>query len=243
MLLDTGGESLHRPHIRSSAVVYEEAILHRTRAVLRGRDRIVEPADLDELIQVTYGEELPPGCSADEQEALKEADALAAQARRQITAEADEITLGAAGAARSPWARGTATLGDADGASAAAYVARTRRNDLPAVSLVLLFPHELPATARLEPNRADTVELLRRAVNVSDQRIVGPLLASARGVPGAAARAFQPEAWRRNAHLRDAVLVELDAAGVAQSFSTAPHVSVSLTYDLVQGVRDGSVSD
>ncbi|MFT4034123.1 MAG: CRISPR-associated helicase Cas3' [Patulibacter sp.] len=235
-VLDTPGETIDREYLRASDKVYVPAVLQRTRAALRGRDWVEEPRDLDELIETVYGAGLPAGCSEGEVAAIQLADDTAEGDRKKFEREAEKRCLTSVALGEPPWEAPLKHLADADGFAAPSFAAQTRWTELPSITLVLLYPDELPSRARLCPGRDDIRDLLRRAVSVSTPSIVGPIREAWRVAleSGSSIPRFQPPAWRENGHLRDCVLVALDAEGCATPFSDGQ--TLPLRYHQTLGV-------
>lgn len=190
MILDTPGDELPR----GTRTVYANAVLVRTRVVLRDRDWIEEPADLDELVESVYGEEPPVQATEQERVRILELDQEDRREAAKRGGWAKEGSIGAFGGDEPVWADTRGPIGDAEqpGASPRGS-AVTRWSERLSLSVVVLTPPE--AARRLEP-----VELVRRAVAISDPRIVQALLADLSTV-------YRPPEWRHHGALRHHVRI------------------------------------
>lgn len=202
LLLDTpDGEAVDRSLPRGAGAVYIAAVLARTRAALRGRREIVEPADLDELIATVYDDAVPPNLGVEEQTALHDLDRRAHEKARAYRNWATENGIGIPHAEDPPWAGRASSLQDGDVPSATpAFAAVTRWSERPSVDIVVLREDE-SALASAPIARTTVRELLRRAVSISDPRITKPLLDNL--------DEHRPSAWRRHGALSHHALAVL----------------------------------
>lgn len=193
VVIDTPGDQIHRDLGSGTGAVYVDAVLMRTRAALRGRTEIAEPADLDDLIAAVYDDDHPPGLLPEEHEALSERDRRATVAAAEHGAWAEENGIGIPDSEDPPWSGRASELEDGDVPTATPKLAAvTRWSERPSVDVVVLRGDETDlATGGLALTRAR--ELLLRAVPISDPRITGPILQDP--------NAHRPIAWQRHGAL------------------------------------------
>ena len=197
-----GGQDVHRALPAGAGAVYVDAVLLRTRAVLRGRRAIEEPADLDDLIAQVYDSGLPAGLDDDEHAATVDADRRAREQAARHRAWAQENGIGVPGGDDPPWSAGSQAIEDGDAPGAGpTYSAVTRWSERPSVNVVVLRADEAAlATGPLE--RTKVRALLRRAVGISDHRVTGPILADI--------DEWRPASWRAHGALQHHALVVAD---------------------------------
>lgn len=236
-VLDTDGAGIERPLPAGAGAVYASALLMRTRIVLRDRDVLREPEDLDGLIGQVYEEAVPLGTTDDEQPTVLRADSAARNEARRLGGWARDGSVRGPSDEDPPWEAQTSVLMDADELTATGRnSAATRWSERPSLSMVVLRPDELPASRR-RPSGAEAVELLRRSVSISHEQVVRPALG--------AIDALRPTAWRRSGRLRHQLLVELDERGAALPVTTndGAQVQLPIALDEVEGVIVGGAGD
>ncbi len=199
-----GGQDVHRALPAGSKAVYVDAVLMRTRAALRGRSAIEEPADLDDLIAQVYDEAPPTGLADRERTAIVEADRHASERAARHRAWAQENGIGVPHGDDPPWLAASRAIEDGDAPGAGpTYAAVTRWSERPSVDVVVLRADEAGlATGPLD--RTKVRALLLRAVGISDHRVTGPILADL--------DAWRPASWRAHGALQYHALVVADGA-------------------------------
>ncbi len=217
VVIDAQGEDPLRKPPAGSAAVYVEAALVRTRLALLGRESLCEPDDLDPLIAAVYEEGSNPGRSTDERLRVERLDEKAVAEEFKQTAWAQHNALASPHGVTLPWERhGDLAQVPEDPRATAMNSAATRYSERPSLSLIPLFPDELPDSRR-NPSADDVSELLKRAVPVSSRGITRAMLdagaTEGRG-DGRPRNPFLPSRWMRNGRLRHHFLVELDESGV-----------------------------
>jgi CRISPR-associated endonuclease/helicase Cas3 len=192
--------------------VYDHHILLRSWLVLRDRSHIRVPVDIEPVVEEVYGPAEPPPAVA---EFWKET-LLKLEENR---AKAEEIARSHRIAEPDPdWdhlRRSNEQLEEENPAVHARIHALTRLSD-PAVNTVVLFDTPfgpsltpdgaLPLSLTVLPDRALTLQLLARSVNLTHSELVPELL-----------RQAAPEGWRQSPWLRHCRLLLLDQGGVAMA--------------------------
>lgn len=172
--------------------VYHDAILLRTRAVLADRPAIVEPDDLDALVDGVYDDTRVPACDSRLAAAIAQADPSAEEREAKLS------TVAGLGMIARP---GTPDLvanlrhdlrPDRDDLRYG-----TRYDELPSVSAVVLRPGELEHLLGRRPDTDAARELLRRSVRL----------------PLDGGGTEPPIEWQKSTFLRDYILVQLDRDG------------------------------
>lgn len=200
IVLDTsGGDAIDRPLPQGAGAVYVDAVLRRTRATLRGRDAIDEPADLDDVIGSVYSDDLPSSLRAGEGESISVADESAREEERQHRAWANDNGIGDPNREDAPWRqrRGSIEDGDVPGAGPR-FAAVTRWSERPTIDVVVLTSGEADLAERTLD--ADTArELLTRSVGISAPRVVGRILEEP--------NSHRPSRWASHGALRHHALL------------------------------------
>lgn len=207
VVLDTaGGQEIDRDLPAGAGAVYVDAVLMRTRAVLRGRSAIREPADLDELIETVYATAPPPCLTAAEHAAVIVQDRCAEEQAARHRRWAERNGIGRPDRDDPPWSidPGVIEDGEAPGAGPK-HAAVTRWSEHPSVDIVVLREDEAHL-ARVALGPAAARELLLRAVGISDRRITAAVLEDP--------DAYLPRPWRNHGGLCHQALVVLDEGKV-----------------------------
>jgi CRISPR-associated endonuclease/helicase Cas3 len=229
----THGSTFHR----GSTYVYEEHILLRSWLALRGRRTITVPADVERLIEDTYGEDIvPPEDVAPEWTRTLDKMNAAIARDRQVAAkvliampETDDPETG-----KDALQRRTYDLKDGEDEPELhpEALARTRLGP-PSFNLVLARQSELESigwSAGQEPDRTQTIQLLDWSVSIADHNVTRFCIDSLE----------TPSEWRESPHLRHQRLVVLSEEGTAHLEETL----VGLDPDLgVVIKRTGEESD
>lgn len=227
IVLDTPGGGAVRDLPRGAGAVYVPAILARTRLLLRDHAALVEPEDLDELIEGVYGDAVPSMATEEERATVERWDDAAASKARELGGWAIAAAIGAPHAEKRPWEVHDTPLSDPDAPGAyGRNSAATRWTERPSVSVIILAAGEAGLAADTAGGRA-VRQLLLRAVDISAPAVVHPLLA--------AEDRFRPPAWKRVGALRYHFLVVLDGAGRASDDDGCP--VLPLEWDSVLGVH------
>lgn len=217
VVLDSPGEDPLRAPPAGSAAVYVEATLVRTRLALLGRESLREPEDLDPLIAAVYEEGANPSRTDEERQHVERLDTDAADRENAMTAWAEYIALRSPFGVIVPWElHGDARQAPEHPGATVMNSAATRYSERPSLSVIPLFPDELPGSRR-NPSGREVGELLRWTVPVSSPRITRPLLDAADNNEPADRKLkspFLPPSWMKNGRLRHHFLVELDEHGV-----------------------------
>lgn len=226
IVLDTPGRDAVRDLPRGAGAIYVKAILARTRLLLRDRAALVEPEELDELIEGVYGDEVPAAATAEEHRTVERWDAAAASDARELGGWALDAAIGAPHAEKRPWEVHDTPRSDADAPGAhGRNSAATRWTERPSVSVVILAADEARLVNDASGGRA-VRQLLLRAVDISAPAVVRALLAEQ--------DRFRPDAWKRLGGLRHHFLVVLDGGG--RAVHDDGHPALPVKWDPVLGV-------
>ena len=184
-----------------SAEVYSEYVLLRTLAVLRDREWIDVPEDVEELVESVYDDSVCLNVSAEFAQRLESAGKQFRKKLERLRFQARDRLVKGPGFDGELAEVGGGELEDANPDVHRAFRALTRWSDVPSVSLVCL--HGTRENAYLDANMTERVELAAEP----DERTVGMLMGRSVDVAGHSiadyfGEAQAPRPWRKIAALR-----------------------------------------
>lgn len=176
--------------------VYDRYVLLRTWLVLRGRDKIVIPEEIEEMIESVYGSEEAP-CGDGWSEALSSARNLMESQREESEQAAGRLLVTAPEDPADLIEHFNDQLTDDDNPEVHKTMRAATREGDPSVTVVMLHHGEtLPAATGIPEIR----KLLDRSVKISHRGIFHALLHNGES----------PAFWASSAHLSHARLLRLD---------------------------------
>ncbi len=159
-----------------SKAVYEEHILLRTWWLLRDRESVAIPSDLQMLVDAVYtdDEAVPEGIDGPLEKAWQR---TWAEMRRKQKAEREEAFLRRI---PPPWSHGSVTEftrdpRDEDASDLHPALQALTRLVAPSVSVVVLSPGDVAIASHVRPSRQETRRLMGRSVSVTTQGLVQAL--------------------------------------------------------------------
>lgn len=181
---------------RGIEYVYDRYILLRTWLVLRGRDKIDVPTEIESLVEAVYGEALPTSID-DWKNALTTARDKMSFSRRESEKAAEQLLVTKPENPFDLVEHFNDQLEDEDDPRVHKSVRAATREGEPSITVVML-PAQV--TVMHDPNVPEVLRLLDRSVKLSHKRVFEALLGHGE----------TPAEWAKNAHLRHARLVRLD---------------------------------
>jgi CRISPR-associated endonuclease/helicase Cas3 len=190
------------PHFGDSEYIYERYLLLRTHLLLRDRDTLTLPAEIEGLVEDVYTGAAPAGLPAEWMQALEEAQEAAAKEREDDEWKAGQVRVPLTADADDLAEQYNAELTEDEDPRTHATLRAATRLTRPTVALVCLHGQpdgtltldsagKNPTSLDAPPGMEQTEQLLRAAVSSSHWRVVKQFLS-----------ADPPTAWRRNPLLR-----------------------------------------